>query len=145
MAVMPPGGFRDFPFEIGGGPGAASDVGDPAPAPTQARTTEDALRAAGVPEAAVSTRVVSAHSGGGAALASAIGAAADGSRLRCDQLELQDCLYGSEASIAAWPRPRTAAPSGASSTSGGRMSPAARAGFRPPSARASPTPSTPGA
>jgi hypothetical protein len=65
-------------------------------------TTDDALAAAGVDPATISERVVSAHSGGGAALASAIDKHPDGSGLRCDRLELLDCLYGSEKEIAAW-------------------------------------------
>jgi hypothetical protein len=66
----------------------------------EAQTTNDALAACGVTN--VGTRVVSAHSGGGAALAAAIHAQPDGSGLQCDHLELLDCLYGSEVAIANW-------------------------------------------
>jgi hypothetical protein len=65
-------------------------------------TTDDALAAAGVDASALSERVVSAHSGGGAALAAAIDAHPDGSGLAADRLELLDCLYGSEAELAKW-------------------------------------------
>lgn len=65
------------------------------------QTTDDALASAGV-SSKVGPRVISAHSGGGAALASAIKADPSGEGLRCDQLELEDCLYGSEGSIAKW-------------------------------------------
>lgn len=67
---------------------------------SEASTTEDALRAAGITKVAV--RIVSAHSGGGSALANAIRGNADGSGLRADRLELLDSLYGSEAAIAGW-------------------------------------------
>ena len=63
-------------------------------------TNADALSAAGITD--VGLTVVSAHSGGGAALASAIDAHPDGSGLACDRLELLDCLYGSEKQLAAW-------------------------------------------
>ena len=69
---------------------------------SQASTTADALTAAGIEPAQVGTRVVSAHSGGGAALASAIKAAPGGSGLACDRLELEDCLYGCEQQLKAW-------------------------------------------
>lgn len=61
---------------------------------------DDALAAAGISN--VATRVVSAHSGGGAALASAIEKTPDGSGLKCDRLELLDCLYGSQAQVEKW-------------------------------------------
>ncbi len=67
---------------------------------SQARTTEDALRGAGITN--VGTRVVSAHSGGGNALANAIRAHRDGSGLQADRLELHDSLYGSQADLARW-------------------------------------------
>jgi hypothetical protein len=59
---------------------------------SQARTVDDALRAAGV-EARIEQEVVSAHSGGGRALVHAIRAQTDGSGLRAQRLELMDCLY----------------------------------------------------
>ena len=66
----------------------------------QALTTKDALASAGITN--VGTRVVSAHSGGGVALANSINASPDGSGLDCDRLELQDCLYGCQAQIKTW-------------------------------------------
>jgi hypothetical protein len=68
----------------------------------EALTTADALAAAGIDPSQVQTRVVSAHSGGGAALANAITASKDGSGLACDRLELEDCLYGSEQQLKTW-------------------------------------------
>jgi hypothetical protein len=60
-----------------------------------AETADDSIRAAGIdPEAGVGTRIVSAHSNGGRALKKALEAHPDGSGLRADQLELEDCLYG---------------------------------------------------
>lgn len=67
---------------------------------SQADTEKDALAAAGISN--VGTHVVSAHSGGGAALAAAIKAHPDGSGVKCDKLELLDCLYGSEKELADW-------------------------------------------
>ncbi len=69
---------------------------------SQAQTTNDALRAAGV--AHVDERVVSAHSGGGAALQRAMQAQRDGSGLQADRVVLHDSLYGSEHAVAAWGR-----------------------------------------
>jgi hypothetical protein len=69
---------------------------------SQAQTTDDALVAAGIAPGQVGVRVVSAHSGGGAALAHAILSKPDGSGLSCDRLELEDCLYGSEVQLKAW-------------------------------------------
>lgn len=69
---------------------------------SQAQTTNDALRAAGVSN--VSERVVSAHSGGGAALQRAMQAQRDGSGLQADRVVLHDSLYGSEHAVAAWGR-----------------------------------------
>ncbi|MBI4819833.1 MAG: hypothetical protein HY791_26405 [Deltaproteobacteria bacterium] len=67
---------------------------------SQARTTSDALASVGV--TSVAKFVVSAHSGGGAAIARAIAAHEDGSGLRADSLELLDSLYGSESAVASW-------------------------------------------
>lgn len=69
---------------------------------SQADTTNDALGAAGITN--VGARVVSAHSGGGAALQRAIDRHPDGSGLQADRLEMLDCLYGSQGSIARWAR-----------------------------------------
>lgn len=69
---------------------------------SQADTTRDALTGAGITQ--VGTSIVSAHSGGGAALAAALRAHPDGSGLQADRLELQDCFYGSEHAVAAWGR-----------------------------------------
>lgn len=65
-------------------------------------TATDALAAAGLSGVTISQRVISAHSGGGAALAAAMAAHPDGSGLACDRLELLDCFYGSEAQVAQW-------------------------------------------
>jgi hypothetical protein len=67
---------------------------------SQSQTTQDALAAAGVTN--VGTRIVSAHSGGGSAIANAIRSSRDGSGLQADRLELQDSLYGSETAVADW-------------------------------------------
>ena len=67
---------------------------------SQAQTTSDALDAAGITN--VKERVVSAHSGGGAALASALSNVPGGGGLRADRLELLDSLYGSEDAVARW-------------------------------------------
>lgn len=64
---------------------------------SQTRTTADALVAAGITR--VDSRTVSAHSGGGAAVAYASQSARG---LSCDRLELADSFYGSEVAIAAW-------------------------------------------
>ncbi len=69
---------------------------------SQAQTTADALRGAGVD--VVGERVVSAHSGGGTALARAMQAQRDGSGVQADRLVLHDSLYGSEHAVAAWGR-----------------------------------------
>jgi len=66
----------------------------------QRTTTNDALAAAGVSN--VGTRVVSAHSAGGTALARAMQSSKDGSGVQADRLELHDNFYGSEHAIAAW-------------------------------------------
>ncbi|MFH1807144.1 MAG: hypothetical protein ABIJ09_00260 [Pseudomonadota bacterium] len=60
----------------------------------QARTTDDALRAAGVRPEQAREHVVSAHSAGGKALHFAMAAHPDGSGLRADRLQLFDCFYG---------------------------------------------------
>ena len=67
---------------------------------SEAQTTQDGLKAAGIANA--DRFVVSAHSAGGEALRNAIAKHSDGSGLRADRLELLDCLYGSESSIAGW-------------------------------------------
>ena len=59
---------------------------------SQVQTTADALGAAKISK--VDLRVVSAHSGGHAALDAILIAHPDGSQLACDRLELLDCLYG---------------------------------------------------
>jgi peptidoglycan hydrolase-like protein with peptidoglycan-binding domain len=69
---------------------------------SQSQTTNDALRGAGVDR--VGERVVSAHSGGGAAIANAMQAQRDGSGVQADRLVLHDSLYGSENAVAAWAR-----------------------------------------
>lgn len=69
---------------------------------SQAQTTDDALKGSGITN--VGKTVVSAHSGGGNALANAMNAHKDGSGVKADRLELQDCFYGSESSIAKWAR-----------------------------------------
>jgi hypothetical protein len=71
---------------------------------SQAQTTRDALAAAGVNDANITHRTVSAHSGGGAALARAMQSQRDGSGVQADRLELADSLYGSESAVAAWAR-----------------------------------------
>lgn len=45
---------------------------------------------------------MSAHSGGGDALARAMRARPDGSGVQADRIELIDSLYGSEHAVAAW-------------------------------------------
>ena len=67
---------------------------------SQTATTAGALEAAGVTHTGYS--VVSAHSGGGEALRAAITHTPNGEGLKCDRLELQDCLYGAQSSINAW-------------------------------------------
>jgi hypothetical protein len=67
---------------------------------SQARTTDDALRAAKVSN--VGSEVVSVHSKGGSAIAQIMAADPSGNGLRCDRLELHDSLYGSQANVAAW-------------------------------------------
>ena len=67
---------------------------------SQARTTEDSLTAAGVTHPGY--RVVSAHSGGGDAIANAINSDKSGAGLQADRLELQDSLYGSQGAVAQW-------------------------------------------
>ena len=59
---------------------------------SEAQTVDDALQAAGI-QGPIGQEVVSAHSGAGRALVSAIQAHPDGSGLRADRLELMDCLY----------------------------------------------------
>jgi hypothetical protein len=65
---------------------------------SQALTTDDALKAAGI--TLVGKQIVSAHSRGGSALAKII--KTDPAGLRADRLELQDCLYGSQAQLKDW-------------------------------------------
>jgi hypothetical protein len=70
---------------------------------SQAKTTEDALAAAGITR--VARRTVSAHSGGGTAIALAMQADLAGDPaggVRADRLELLDCFYDSEKTIAKW-------------------------------------------
>ncbi len=67
---------------------------------SQAATTDSALASAGISN--VGTQVVSAHSAGGQALASALRHQPDGAGLRADRLELLDCLYGQESAIRGW-------------------------------------------
>jgi peptidoglycan hydrolase-like protein with peptidoglycan-binding domain len=69
---------------------------------SQAKTTNDALQAAGINN--VKERIVSAHSGGGSALQYAMQSKRDGSGVQADKLELQDSLYGSESAVANWAR-----------------------------------------
>lgn len=80
-----------------GAPGYATDWHNVS---SQTQTTQDALAGAGITH--VGTTIVSAHSGGGSALANAMNAHRDGSGVQCDRLEMQDCLYGSEHAIARW-------------------------------------------
>jgi hypothetical protein len=60
------------------------------------RSADDALLAAGLSPRSltIKERVVSAHSGGGRALGYAMANTPDGSGLRADRIELEDCAYG---------------------------------------------------
>jgi hypothetical protein len=67
---------------------------------SQVQTTADALKAARISDKGAK-HIVSFHSRGGEALIN-IMRDQSGSGLRADRLELHDCLYGSQYSVAAW-------------------------------------------
>lgn len=69
-------------------------------ASSQAQTTADALKAAGINN--VGKQIVSAHSRGGSALARIIDRDPSGAGLKADRLELHDSLYGSQDQLARW-------------------------------------------
>jgi hypothetical protein len=69
---------------------------------SQARTTDDALKAAGI--AKVESETVSVHSRGGGVIAKLMHDDPTGGSLRADRLELHDSLYGSQGAVAAWGR-----------------------------------------
>ena len=67
---------------------------------SQARTTDDALKAAGI--AKVGRETVSFHSRGGEAIQKLMHDDPSGNSLRASRLELHDCLYGSQYAVVAW-------------------------------------------
>ena len=62
-------------------------------------TVDDSLAAAGYGKLDVRERVVSAHSGGGLALGYAMKNTPDGSGIKADRIELEDCMYGAPPGI----------------------------------------------
>jgi hypothetical protein len=69
---------------------------------SQARTTDEALRAAGITK--VEKETVSVHSRGGEVIQKLMHDDPSGKSLRADRLELHDSLYGSQGAVAAWGR-----------------------------------------
>lgn len=67
---------------------------------SQARTTDDALKAAGITK--VGRETVSFHSRGGEAIQKLMHDDPSGQSLRASRLELHDCLYGSQYAVVAW-------------------------------------------
>lgn len=71
---------------------------------SQARTTDLALEAAGIPKNKVEKETVSLHSRGGEVIQKLMNDDKTGNSLRADRLELHDSLYGSQGAVAAWGR-----------------------------------------
>jgi hypothetical protein len=69
---------------------------------SQARTTDDALAAAGITK--IGRETVSVHSRGGEVIQRLMDKDPSGSSLRASRLELHDSLYGSQGAVAAWGR-----------------------------------------
>jgi hypothetical protein len=69
---------------------------------SQAQTTDDALKAAGISK--VDQETVSVHSRGGEVIQKLMHDDPTGKSLRANRLELHDSLYGSQGAVAAWGR-----------------------------------------
>ena len=69
---------------------------------SQARTTDEALKAAGITR--VEKQTVSVHSRGGEVIQRLMTLDPSGHALRADRLELHDSLYGSQGAVAQWGR-----------------------------------------
>ena len=69
---------------------------------SQAKTTDEALKAAGITK--VEKQTVSVHSRGGEVIQKLMQDDPSGKSLRADRLELYDSLYGSQGAVAAWGR-----------------------------------------
>jgi len=69
---------------------------------SQARTTDEALKAAGITR--VERQTVSVHSRGGEVIQRLMALDPSGRALRADRLELHDSLYGSQGAVAQWGR-----------------------------------------
>jgi hypothetical protein len=67
---------------------------------SQAQTTDDALKAAGITK--VGRETVSVHSRGGEVIQKLMHDDPSGQSLRASRLELHDCLYGSQDAVVAW-------------------------------------------
>jgi hypothetical protein len=67
---------------------------------SQAQTTADALKAAGVTK--IEKQTVSVHSRGGEVIQNLMARDPSGAGLRADRLELHDSLYGSQHAVARW-------------------------------------------
>jgi hypothetical protein len=70
---------------------------------SQAQTTDDALKTAGITNK-IEKETVSVHSRGGEVIQQLMESDRSGKSLRADRLELHDSLYGSQGAVAAWGR-----------------------------------------
>ncbi len=68
----------------------------------QAETTDEALKAAGIPKDKVGTEIVAVHSRGGSVISRLMNLDPSGKSLRANRLELYDSLYGSQNAVAEW-------------------------------------------